>query len=237
MVDFGPASRWTRISTGMESRVRRSPCVRMAMRSMTLRSSRALPGQGEVSSRGKTVSDLMEADLAEDGIAGETVALREDGHAFDDVAELAGVAGPGVGVEQGKDGFVEHLAAEIIARAELFQEIFGQQADIVGTLAERGDADGDAVEAVIEILAKLFLGDHASEVAIGGGDDAPGDMDDLLAADAVELAFLEDAQQFGLGSAVEIADFVEEDGAAVGLFEFAAAGGGGAGEGTFFMSE
>src|ERR1039458_3914703 len=179
----------------------------------------------------------LDADLDGDGIAGEAVALGQDGHAFDDVSELARVAGPGVGVEQGKDGFVEHLAAEIIARAELFQEIFGQQADIVGTLAERGDADGDAVEAVIEILSKLFLGDHAGEVAVGGGDDAHGDMDDLLAADAVELAFLQDAQQFGLGSAVEIADFVEEDGAAVGLFEFAAAGGGGAGEGTFFMSE
>src|ERR1017187_469705 len=179
----------------------------------------------------------LDADLHGDGIAGEAVALREDGHAFDDVAEFARVAGPGVAVEQGKDGFVEHLAAEIIAGAELFQEIFGEQADVVGTLAERGDADGDAVEAVIQILAKLLLRDHAGEVAVGGGDDAHGDANDLLAADAVELAFLQDPQQFGLRSAVKIADFVEEDGAAVSLFEFAAARGGGAGEGTFFMAE
>src|ERR1039458_5332205 len=92
----------------------------------------------------------LDADLHGDGIAGKAVALGEDGHAFDDVAELAGVAGPGVGVEQGKDGFVEHLAAEIVAGAELFEEILSEEADIVGPFAERGDADGDAVEAVIE---------------------------------------------------------------------------------------
>ena len=40
-----PSRACTRISTGIESRVRRSPGVRIAMRSTTLRSSRALPGQ------------------------------------------------------------------------------------------------------------------------------------------------------------------------------------------------
>src|ERR1022692_3532333 len=78
----------------------------------------------------------LDADLHGDGIARKAVALREDGHAFDDVAEFAGIAGPGVAVEQGEDGFVEHLTAEIIAGAELFQEIFGEETDIVGTLAE-----------------------------------------------------------------------------------------------------
>ena len=53
----------------------------------------------------------------------------------------------------------------------------------------------------------------------------------------MKLALLQDAQQLGLRSGVQVADFVQEDGAAVGQLEFAAAGGGGAGEGAFLVAE
>ena len=43
-----------------------------------------------------------------------------------------------------------------------------------------------------------------------------------IAADALDLALLEHAQQLGLQRDVELADLVEEDGAAVGLLEAAA---------------
>ncbi len=162
---------------------------------------------------------------------------REDGHALDHVAELAGVAGPGVAFEQGA-GFVVHGArAEVVAGAEIFEEVECQGADVLRALAQGGNAHRDDGDAVVEIFAELALGDHGLEVAVGGGDDAHGDADGLLAADAVEFAFLQNAQEFGLGAGMEVAHFIEEEGAAVGQFELAAAQGSGSGEGAFFVAE
>jgi hypothetical protein len=72
---------------------------------------------------------------------------------------------------------------------------------------------------------------------MGGGDDADVHGDGFLAAEALEAFFLEDAHEFDLGAEGHVADFVEEDGAAAGLFEAANAAGLGAGKGTAFMAE
>ena len=57
------------------------------------------------------------------------------------------------------------------------------------------------------------------------------------AADALEPAFLEDAEQLGLHGQRNLADLVEEDGAAVGQLEPALALADGAGEGPFLVAE
>ena len=62
-------------------------------------------------------------------------------------------------------------------------------------------------------------------------------MEGLLAADAVKLALLKNAEKLGLRGLVKVADFVEEEGASVGELELAAAGGGGAGKGALFVTE
>jgi hypothetical protein len=56
-------------------------------------------------------------------------------------------------------------------------------------------------------------------------------------ASAVELAFLQHAQQLGLRCAVQVAHFVQENSGTIGQFEIAAAHSGGAGEGAFFVAE
>ena len=61
--------------------------------------------------------------------------------------------------------------------------------------------------------------------------------DGLLAADALELAVLQDAQQLGLRRLVQVADFVEKDGAAVGQLELAAAQRRRAGERALLVAE
>src|SRR5689334_17607255 len=83
--------------------------------------------------------------------------------------------------------------------------------------------DRDDVEAVVEVLAKASLGDALDEVAVGGCDEADVEGDGFGAAEALELAFLEDAEEFGLEFEGEVADFVEKEGAALGLFEAAGA--------------
>ncbi|OPZ04584.1 MAG: hypothetical protein BWZ08_02665 [candidate division BRC1 bacterium ADurb.BinA292] len=59
----------------------------------------------------------------------------------------------------------------------------------------------------------------------------------LAAADAVEHAFLEEAEQFGLEVDGEVADFVEEQAAALGHFEPPEAALERAGERAAFMTE
>src|ERR1039458_319541 len=58
-----------------------------------------------------------------------------------------------------------------------------------------------------------------------------------MAADALEGAGLEDAQDFGLGGERHVPDFVQKNGAVVALLELADALGGGAGEGAFLVAE
>jgi hypothetical protein len=57
------------------------------------------------------------------------------------------------------------------------------------------------------------------EVAVGGRDDAHVDLHGLVAADALELALLQHAQQLHLDGRGDLADLVEEERAAVGLLE------------------
>ena len=47
-----------------------------------------------------------------------------------------------------------------------------QQRNIVGTLAQRRKLNGNDIQAVIKILAKLSLGDGFSQVLIGCGEHA-----------------------------------------------------------------
>src|SRR5262249_10930221 len=63
------------------------------------------------------------------------------------------------------------------------------------------------------------------------------DVDDLLAADAMELAFLQDTKKLGLRRAMKIAYLIQKDRAAVRKLELAAPGGRGAGERAFLVSE
>ena len=97
--------------------------------------------------------------------------------------------------------------------------------------------DAHDVEPVEQVLAKLPGGDGLLEILVGGGDDAHVHLDGLVAADAFERAGLEHAQNLRLRGRRHIADFIEENGAAVALLEFADALQGGAGEGAAFVAE
>ena len=93
------------------------------------------------------------------------------------------------------------------------------------------------MEAEVEVAAELALGHVLFEVAVGGGDHADVDFDRLVAADALEGVAFQDAEELGLGGGVHLADFVEHEGAFVGLLELADLAFGGAGEGAFLVAE
>ncbi len=96
-----------------------------------------------------------------------------------------------------------------------------ERRDVVATLAQRRNRDRNDVEAIEQIFLKLALGDHLPQIAVGRRDDAQVDVLGALGAERLELAFLQDAQQFRLHREAHGADLVEEDRAAVGQREFA----------------
>src|SRR3546814_13225943 len=72
---------------------------------------------------------------------------------------------------------------------------------------------------VIQIFAETTLGDFLGQIARGGGNDADIDLDDTLAADAGEALIGQHAQDAALRRNRHVGDLVEEQGAAVRLFE------------------
>ena len=99
------------------------------------------------------------------------------------------------------------------------QDVLGQERDILGAVAERRDDDPGDVEAVEQVLAEPARGDLPGQVAVGGRDDASVGAEGLGPADALELPLLKDAEDLGLGREGQLADLVEEDGAAGGALE------------------
>ena len=81
------------------------------------------------------------------------------------------------------------------------------------------------------------MADHRRQVAIGGGDEPHVDLDRARAAEPLELVLLQHAQDLGLRARAHVADFVEEQRAAVGLLEAADALAIGAGERALLVAE
>ncbi len=120
---------------------------------------------------------------------------------------------------------------------EAGEEVQRQLRHVLEALAQRRHPDREDVEAVVEILAELAVLDQLDHVAVGGRDQAEVDLDRLLGADRIDLAFLQRAQQLDLGVERQLADLVEEQRAAVGLLELADALVDGAGERALLVAE
>src|SRR5207237_10381170 len=93
---------------------------------------------------------------------------REDYRALDGVEQLPHVAGPRVGLERREGARAQTLGA--VGGIGL-DEMLREQRDVLRTLAQRRQGDGDRVGAVIEALAKVAGLHGLGEVAVGGGDD------------------------------------------------------------------
>ena len=76
-------------------------------------------------------------------------------------------------------------------------------------------------QAEIQIFAEPAGRHLGLQIAVGGGQHAHVHVDRLARSDALEILFLQHAEQFGLQAQVDFGDFVEQDRAAVGRFEAA----------------
>src|SRR6185437_13150406 len=112
-----------------------------------------------------------------------------------------------------------------------------QMRNILASRAERRDRQRQHMQAVEQVFAEMPALDAIEQPAIGCGDDADIDLHGLAAADRLDGAFLQRAQQFYLCVQWQFRDLVEEQRAAVGLDELAGVALGGAGEGALLVTE
>ena len=121
--------------------------------------------------------------------------------------------------------------------AVLLQEIADQLGDVFPAIAQRRQRDDHDAQPVVEVFPELLLPDGRFEVAVGGGHDAHVHGDGLLAAEPLQALLLQHPHQLDLRAKSHVADFIQEDGAAVGLLEPADAPRLRAGEGAAFVAE
>ncbi|MNF80821.1 hypothetical protein D3C84_630740 [compost metagenome] len=117
------------------------------------------------------------------------------------------------------------------------EEMLGQGRNVFATIRQPWNVDADHVQAVEQVLSELARVHQGFQVLVGGGDDAHVHLDRYMAADPVELTIGQYAQQPGLRVGGHIADLVEKQRAAIGLFEAPAAQVGSTGERAFFVAE
>ncbi len=182
--------------------------------------------------RGRTLAEAVKPDQ----VGVDDPGVRHHRRALQAVLQLAHVARPGVLREAAQRGFLQGQAASLLL-AEAADEEARQIGNVLATLAQRGQRNGHDVEAVVKVFAEIAGVDRRFEIAVGGGDDAHINLDRPAAADALEFTFLQHAQHLGLEGRRDLADLVEEQGAAVGGFEATLARADRAGEGALLVAE
>ncbi len=88
-----------------------------------------------------------------------------------------------------------------------------------------------------QIRAESSLPDELFQVAVRCDNHARVHRNRFVAANALDFAFLQHAQQLRLHGEWHVTDFVQEQRAASGLLELTDVPASRAGEGTFFMAE
>ena len=221
-------------SRSMWSRNSRSGSARASAGSSTPRQRASAP---HVAASRRRRADLVDDLLGQ--VAHADALLGQDDQPLDHVAQLAHVAGPGVGGQHAPPPRRRSASAFMpFSRAGRLDERRRQQRHVVGAIAQRRRAQGDDGQTEVEVLAELARGHGRLQVAVGRRDDAHLDLQRLLAAHARELARLQHPQHLGLGrAATHVADLVEEDRPAVGHLEEAALARGGPREGAALVAE
>src|SRR6266404_1196255 len=112
-----------------------------------------------------------------------------------------------------------------------------QRRDIAGTAAQRRQINGDHVQPVEQIFTEPAFTHQRLQINVGGGDHTNVNLDLLHAAQVHELLVLKNAEDLRLRFQAHGADFVEENGAAVGDLEQSLLGRDCAGECSLDVSE
>jgi len=152
-------------------------------------------------------------------VCADAITPRQDDGPLERVFQFANIPGPCVPEQQ-----VRRLGRK---RRRFFPESFSgsgkelprQRQNVLAPVAQRRYHDLDNPETIVQILTKPRGMHVREEIAIGGREDTHVDGPRPILTDAAHLPFLQHRQQFHLHGGRNIADFVEEQRAAVGSLE------------------
>src|SRR5690606_18578040 len=108
---------------------------------------------------------------------------------------------------------------------------------VLRAVAQEGRVQLQHVQAVVQVFPEIPAFHGLFQINVGCGEHPHINVDRLYRADPFDLAFLQEAKKIGLQLQWQIADFVQKQGAAVGLLNAADFALVGAGECASLMAE
>src|SRR6185295_11134421 len=171
------------------------------------------------------------------GVEPQRLAGRPDHRSLDDVLELANVPGPRITLQRVHHRLwhLRDLAAQLTLVA--VDEEPHQPRDVLRPVSKRRQVNRIHTQAIVQVSPKRSGGDRRLQVAMGGGDHAHVDTLRARRSDALELAFLQHAEELHLNIRRQVTDLVEKDRTAVGQLEPAGPRGHRAGKGASLVAE
>ena len=157
-------------------------------------------------------------------LAGDLAVAFDDAELLDQVPQLPDVARPAVGLEHAHRLVRQAHRRNAVLLRKILSKLAEQQMNVSLALAQRRQRNLHRVQTVVQVLAKLALVDLLEHVDVGRPDDAHVHFLGLRRAHLDEFAGFEHAEQPHLGAQGQLADFVEKNGSAVGLFKVTLAG-------------
>ena len=119
----------------------------------------------------------------------------------------------------------------------LLQEVTREHRDVFASLAQRWQAKANHVQTVKQIFTERAFLHPLLQVLVGGRNHPHIGFDGAVTTHAVEVAITQHPQQTGLQIELHVADFIQEQGATVGLLEAATAHGLRTREGPAFVTK
>jgi len=148
----------------------------------------------------------------------------------DNIFELADISGPGMLQENSLRAAREARDILSVGVVVFLQEELNEKRNIFESFGERWNANLNGGEAIEKIFAESSGKNFGAQVTIGCGDQPDGDLLDFGRADALNFAVLNHTEKLRLYRQGSLANLIEKNRAAVGVFEEARAGVGCAGE-------
>src|SRR5262249_28208156 len=148
------------------------------------------------------------------------------------VRQLAHVPRPAVR-EQERAGFTGQSHHRTLhPRAVQPHEVARQQGNILTAFSKRRHPKRDDVEPIVEVLAKRPLSNSLLQILVRGGYEADVDLYRACASHALELLFLQGAQELCLKRRRQLSHFVQEERASVAELQLSLPLGDGTREGS-----
>src|SRR6202030_2504455 len=122
-------------------------------------------------------------------------------------------------------------------RAEAREEVRDESGNIGAAFAQRRNRSGKNMEAEVEVFTESACCNGFREIGVGEGHEARVHAKRVCAAEPLEGALFDHAQELGLHAWSECGDFVKDDRAALRHFQAALLASDGTGEGAALVAE